>query len=301
MADVRRGLQALLVSCCIVGCQPDGVPAQIVEPTLFEVTGVFQTNRLNESSGVAVSRALEGVLWTHNDSGDGPVLYAVDSTGALLGTYTVAGARAVDWEDIALGACPDSAHPCLYIADTGDNSRSRTSVDIYVVEEPATLPSPDEEGEALQARRLRVRYADGPQDVEALAVTPSGTLLLISKGRRGAIGVYRIRASDVLRDSVVIERIQELDIVPQHGLGRRVTGAAVSPDGTQVVVRTYIELGFYRLTEDEQLVEGPKCLIAGRELQGEAVDFVDDSTLVLTSEAVFGRRGVISRVRCPVQ
>jgi hypothetical protein len=68
-----------------------------------------------------------------------------------------------------------------------------------------------------------------------------------------------------------------------------------------VVVRTYIELAFYQLTPDERLIEGPKCLIAGRELQGEAVDFVDDSTLVLTSEALLGRPGTISRVQCPFQ
>ena len=300
VADVQRGLMAILVGGCVLGCRPDDVPAQVVEPTHFEVTGVFQTNRLSESSGIAVSRVLPGVLWTHNDSGDDPWLYAVDSTGALLGTYAVAGARAVDWEDIALGGCPDSPQPCLYIADTGDNSGSRARVDIYVVAEPASLPAPGEDGEALPAHRLRLRYADGPQDVEAVAVTPSGALLLISKGRRGAIGVYRIQASDVLEDSVVVERIQELDIVPQRGFGHQVTGAAVSPDGTRAVVRTYIELAFYHLTEDELLIEGPKCLVAGRELQGEAVDFIDDSTLVLTSEAVLGRRGVISIVRCPI-
>jgi hypothetical protein len=298
---MRRVVRAIFTGGCIMGCQPDDVPAQVVAPRLFEVTGVFRTSRLDESSGIAVSRKLEGVLWTHNDSGDDPVLYAVDSTGTLLGRYTVAGARAIDWEDVALGPCPDSAHSCLYIADTGDNSGTRARVDIYVVEEPAVRPSGGERGGALQSRRLRLRYADGPQDVEALAVTPSGTLLLISKGRGRAIGVYHIPAGHVLRDSVTVERAQELDIVPQRGFGRHVTGAAVSPDGTQVVVRTYIELAFYRLTEDERLVEGLKCLIAGRELQGEAVDFVDDSTLVLTSEAALGRPGTISRVRCPVQ
>jgi hypothetical protein len=35
-------------------------------------------DELAESSGVAVSRTQPGVLWSHNDSGDGPTLYAID-------------------------------------------------------------------------------------------------------------------------------------------------------------------------------------------------------------------------------
>ncbi|MGD8726818.1 MAG: hypothetical protein PVH40_04185 [Gemmatimonadales bacterium] len=301
MASLRGSLIGAWLGSSIIGCTPSDTPAQVVEPTLFEVTGVFQTSRLDESSGVAASRALEGVLWTHNDSGDDPVLYAVDATGALLASYLLSGAEAVDWEDVAIGRCPQSIGTCIYVADTGDNSSSRPHADIYIVEEPESLPPPGADAEPLQARRLRLRYPDGAQDVEALAVAPSGALLLFSKGRNGTIGVYRVSASDVMHDSVVAERVQQLDIVPQRGFGRQVTGAAISPSGRHVVVRTYIELAFYQLTPDERLVEGPKCLIAGRELQGEAVDFVDDSTLVLTSEALLGRPGTISRVQCPFQ
>ena len=36
-------------------------------------------DELTESSGLAVSRTQPGVLWSHNDSGDGPNLYAMRS------------------------------------------------------------------------------------------------------------------------------------------------------------------------------------------------------------------------------
>src|SRR2546425_2345850 len=62
--------------------------------------------RLIESSGVAVSHAHPGVLWSHNDSGDGPYLYATDLTGADRGRVLVSGAENEDWEDMALGPCP---------------------------------------------------------------------------------------------------------------------------------------------------------------------------------------------------
>ena len=35
--------------------------------------------RITESSGLAASRLHPGIYWTHNDSDDGPYLYAVDS------------------------------------------------------------------------------------------------------------------------------------------------------------------------------------------------------------------------------
>ena len=44
---------------------------------------------IRESSGVAASRTTAGVFWTHNDSGDGPNLYAFDLKGNSLGTFAI--------------------------------------------------------------------------------------------------------------------------------------------------------------------------------------------------------------------
>jgi hypothetical protein len=296
---VPRRLLIAILCASLAGCRPDEVPAQVTEPTLYDVTGVFQLPRLTESSGVAVSRSLDGVLWTHNDSGDEPWLYATDLSGAARGVFRVGGARAVDWEDIALGPCPGETRPCLYIADTGDNLESRPSVDLYIVPEPASLPLRTDSLVTLTARRLRVRYADGPHDVEALAVSPDGEVMLISKGRTGSIGLYRLRAIPADSATVLLQRSEQLAIVPQRSFGRLVTGAAISPSGRALVVRTYVDLVFYRL-ENGELSDQAVCWLGMRDLQGEGVDFLDDSTLVLTSESVAGRPGTIARVRCPI-
>src|SRR3989449_7418934 len=63
-------------------------------PALLALQATFQSPRLVESSGVAVSHAYPGVLWTHNDSGDGPYLYATDLRGTDRGALLVPGA---DW------------------------------------------------------------------------------------------------------------------------------------------------------------------------------------------------------------
>ncbi|MGC5410674.1 ABC transporter substrate-binding protein, partial [Streptomyces sp. DT225] len=48
--------------------------------------------RITESSGLAASRLHPGIYWTHNDSDDGPYVFAVDSrTGKTVATITMKG------------------------------------------------------------------------------------------------------------------------------------------------------------------------------------------------------------------
>src|SRR5436190_17876614 len=168
---------------------------------LFLVQAAFQSPRLVESSGVAVSRAYPGVLWTHNDSGDGPYLYATDLRGADRGALLVPGAQAIDWEDMSLGPCPvafpqQPRSSCIYLADTGDNLELRPYVTVYAIPEPRP---PERASDTLGTTRapavLNLRYPDGSHDVEAVYVWPRDTALyLVSKGaRRGsAIRLFRV-------------------------------------------------------------------------------------------------------------
>lgn len=263
-------------------------------------TGVFASPRMQESSGVAVSRTHAGVLWTHNDSGDGPYLYATNLSGADRGLLRVPGADAVDWEDIALGPCPTRAGTCVYVADTGDNDEKRASVTLYAVPEPA-LPRSPRDTTATPAV-LRLQYPDGPHDVEATFVSfRDGAVYLVTKGRSGTIALYRV-ARDLWRSRSVVTavKLQVLPIRPNQPVGRWVTGATMRADGRLVAIRTYTEIYLFtprasgRLTE----VEWSPCEIAGLEPQGEGIDFLNDSTLVLTSEATARTPGTIHTVRC---
>lgn len=280
-------------------------------PALFLFQAAFQSPRVLESSGVAVSREYPGVLWTHNDSGDGPYLYATNLKGTDRGFLLVSGADAFDWEDIALGACPVPlrAVACLYIADTGDNLGVRPFVTVYAVAEPAPPVSP---GDTLRTTGaptlLRVSYPDGPHDVEAIFVSPRDTATyLVSKGRSGSIKVYRVdrKAWSAAKpggaaDPVVATVVQTLDIRPNQEDGTLITGATIRPDGRVVALRTYGEVYLFypgvggRLTPAR---ERP-CNIAGIAIGGEAIAFLDDTTLVMTSEAGGRRPGTIDTVVC---
>ena len=114
----------------------------VLQSALTDRTGVIKSARVLEASGVAVSRAHAGVLWTHNDSGDGPYLYATDLQGTDRGAVRVLGAEAFDWEDIALGPCPTRAGECVFIGDVGDNIEVRPFVTLYAVPEPEPPAAP---------------------------------------------------------------------------------------------------------------------------------------------------------------
>ena len=93
---------------------------------------------LNEISGLARSQRRPDLLWTHNDSGGEPVLYAVDNSGHHVGSARLKGAMNLDWEDVA--SFTRHGEPWLLVGDMGDNYAWRSSITFYLVREPV-LPA----------------------------------------------------------------------------------------------------------------------------------------------------------------
>jgi hypothetical protein len=97
------------------------------------------------------------------------------------------------------------------------------------------------------------------------------------------------------------EPLGPLPIVPDRRLDRLVTGAALSPDGRRVVVRTYRDAYFFDRAADGTIAPPARplaCDLSGLEIQGEGIAWLDGDRLVLTSERAFLRRGTITVVRC---
>lgn len=250
--------------------------------------------RVSESSGVAVSTTHPGVLWTHNDGSEGS-LHAISLDGELRASFTVTGAEAVDWEDIARAPCPGggSSGDCLFIADTGDNDATRERVRILVVREPERL----DEGGAIAPLTVAVfRYADGPTDAEALAIAEDGRALIVSKGNGGETRLYELASDAFTASAGSGSQAMPIATLPidSSSAENRVTGAALSPDGRTLAVRTRRAVYLFDVDEWER---APRvCRVAGSQPQGEAVAWRDAGTLVLTSE---GAESPILSVRCP--
>ncbi len=266
----------------LAGLLPSLLAAQTSAPA--RQTGTFQDPRLTESSA-AVAGSRPGTFWTLNDSGNDPIIYLSDTTGAALGAWRVTGAGNTDWEALGAGRC--GPRRCLYIGDTGDNRERRSTVRIYRVPEPSGGPA-GRTGRTARADSLRFRYADGPHDVEALAVPAPDTILLITKGRSGGVWLFRLTGFHWNgRAAAVAQPVEQLPIAGGPGYVNQVTDASLDSTGTRLAVRTYGYLYFFiRGTQGLQPDPAhPVCDIRGLEPQGEGLAWWHPGNrLLLTSE-----------------
>lgn len=252
---------------------------------------------LEESSGLApAGRPGSPVFWTHNDSGSEAILVAVDLAGRIVDSVRIepAGDRPRDLEALERVACPEGR--CLYLADVGDNEERREEAVIY------RFPEPETHEERIVPTALPIRFPHGPTDVEAMFVLPGEKIHLVSKGRSRPVTVYRYPPPLRPGERVTLEVVQPLTFEPPS-LPRYVTGAAASPDGSRVAIRTYESLRLYRVKAERlaPVAGGEVILRSLRESQGEAVTFLSDERLLLSSEAgPLGRRGGLTVLRCEV-
>ena len=195
------------------------------------MTGRVDAEDATELSGLALSRTQDGVLWTLNDSGDRPRVFAVTRAGRLLADVAIAGAEAIDWEDLAIGPAPGGgAGDALYIADIGDNAEQRAEVAVYRVPEPRIAAGGP--GTSAPAARLTLRYPDGAHDAEALLVDRrSGALVIVTKSFGGEAGVYSA-ASPAAGSTTLLRRRGRLSL-------GAVTAGDVAADGRTIALRTY--------------------------------------------------------------
>lgn len=218
-----------------------GCPARSEDPKLCRsyadpvILGTVKDKRLTEISGIAVSEKNPGVIWVHNDSGDGAFVYAMTRAGEALGRLTLSGATARDWEDMTLAPCGEDW--CLLLGDIGDNDRHRHDAAVYRIVEPAIdVEKPFGEISA-SPERVPFDYPDRPRDAEALFWHRGlATLFILSKEPDGKTHLYRFPAL-VHGQKVTLEKLAEIPtkIHPKF----RVTAADLNRTGERLIVRTY--------------------------------------------------------------
>jgi hypothetical protein len=203
-------------------------------------------------------------------------------SGGHLGWFTLGGASAIDWEDMAIGPGPLAAASYLYVADIGDNNRVRSSVVVYRVREPSVnVQQPPGDGQVLaNVEAIVLQYPDGAHDAEALAVDPAtGDIVIVTKELSGNAGVYVRSAAS---PTSALSRTNTIAL----GLGTLVTGASVSPDGATVALRTYGSVRVFPRPAGQPLQDtfgSSSCTGASAsEPQGEAIGITPDGRGYLT-------------------
>jgi hypothetical protein len=273
------------------GAAPVGATPLAPAPAGAVQLATLEERRVKESSGLVASRRSPGLFWTHNDSGDGPFVYAFDRKGRSRGAWRVEGAQATDWEDMAAGPGPSQGQSYLYAGDIGDNGRAREFVVVYRFPEPevsATQDAPAEARPTQPAEAIRLKYPDGAHNAEALGVHPStGDIYIVTKANAEA-GVYKLAAPF---DPKVVNTLAKVATLRGPDFfGTLITGADISPDGRRVALCDYAQ--GYELTLpagaavfNEVWRQTPLALSLGARLQGESVAYrLDGAALLATSE-----------------
>lgn len=172
---------------------------------LFSLLGKAQEGKWDELSPLLKSELPEevketsglffhnGRLWTHNDSGGKPILYALDTTTfEVVQRITLDKVKNKDWEDV----CTDGEN--VFVGDFGNNKGNRKDLRIYMF----PLADISQGGDAvLTVDSITFRFADQTDfskrkvhdfDCESFFASDKN-LYLFSKGwETGTTRLYRL-------------------------------------------------------------------------------------------------------------
>ena len=284
---------ALLCACSPPEAGPQGDsprPAMIVAGQLAE-------KELVEASGLARSQRQPGLLWSINDGGSRPRIYALDEYGSHAGRIRLEEARNRDWEDISSFTL--DGEPYLLVADVGDNDAKRKKVSLYVVAEPDLAE--DDKVKLKPAWRIDFRYPDGPRDVEAVAVDIANERVIMLTKRDLPPVLYEVPlrpAADATLTATRLGTIKSLPPPTRQDLEQAIftkdwhwqaTGMDLSADGGLAVILTYRAVYVYRRGPGESLYESlsgrPYGLGLGNFRDAESVAFsADGESIFVTVE-----------------
>lgn len=227
-----------------------------------------------------------GRLWTHNDSGGKPILFALDTTSfEVVQRITLSHAKNKDWEDV----CTDGEN--VYVGDFGNNKGKRKNLRIYTFPLSA-LPA---DGDAtIDVDSITFRFGDQMNfvhkkqehdyDCETMFATED-CIYLFSKGwATGTTRMYRLPKTP---GDYVVEVVNGFD---SQGL---LTGADYDRENHILVLVGYVKNVWkpfmYLIFDfdeagvklDNRRFEMPQLTGA----QTEGICFFDDGRCFVTAEA----------------
>ncbi|MBC7850168.1 MAG: hypothetical protein H7Y31_10555 [Chitinophagaceae bacterium] len=228
---------------------------------------------INEGSGIADSKKNPGHIWVEEDSGNPPQLHLLSHDGTVKNTVHIAGATNRDWEDIAL------SNGKIYIGEIGDNGRVFTDYAFYRFDEPTATTDT-----VRTIEKISFSYPDGPHDAEGFIVDPISKNIYIITKRDMPSRIY------VLKDPFSTTTIAVAELVgtlPYAG----VVSAAISANGSELLIKTYMAIQYYRRTAGQTVADALKSksttLGYKQEPLGEAIAFALKGGFFTLSEKGF--------------
>jgi hypothetical protein len=207
----------------------------------------------------------------HNDSGNPPLIFAVDRSGKLLRSFRV-DVPNVDWEDLTLD---DQGH--LYVGEIGNNDGRLPVRAIYRIDEPDPA--------SLDQKKLSVTLASfykfpkgGRFDAEGLFLD-GGQACVVTKyrdGREAEIFAIPLNPPAPLLRPALPRRVATL-----KGCTEPVTGASLHAGGKRLAIVTTSSVRVYK--RDPETGWRPAFQLEHHEADVEAITW-DGEDLILASE-----------------
>lgn len=275
-AGAASALAAVLASPASAGAaSADRTAPEKVE---HRVVFAFADERITESSGLLDAGRL---MYTVNDSGDDPVIYAVDKRSGA--TVAVTWYSSGDVDDVeAIAPAPGGG---VWVGDIGDNDEERSTIAVYRTE-PLAAPRTradalDGQGPVVEERapadRFSLGYPDEAHNAETLLVHPgTGRLYVVTKELGG--GAVYAAPQPLERGSV--NELSQVGELPGY-----LVDGAFFPDGRHVMLRSYATAAVYTFPALREV--GRMRLPAQRLGEGLAISGAD--RIYLSGEGVFAK------------
>jgi hypothetical protein len=234
--------------------------------------GALDYSEIDEASGLAASVVNEGMLWTHNDSGDEPRIFLIDRKGVCKAVVWLEGLDNRDWEEIAVGPGPEEGQSYVYVGEIGDNRATHEYKYLYRFREPVIRTGPERIDVTVRdVDAIKFTLEGGPRDTEAFFVDPlSRDIYVFSKNEKKNIRVFRLPYPQSTTEVTEAELVMLLPIV-------KVNAADISPDAREILIKNYTQVFYWRKEPEEPipatLEREPFSLPYTTEPQGEAIAF----------------------------
>ncbi len=261
------------------GASPGGEANPNIGPaTAGEAVCTVTSTALNAISGMASTEA--GLVVVESEELDAVRLYTLDSDCKATPKNYLVG-NPLDPEDLAV-----ASDGTIVIAETGDDDESRDTIAVFKIAPGSNT-----------ANIFRMTYPDGKHDAEAMLLDKDNVPIIITRsGTGGKSGIYRPTKPLVANTRTNLPQLEKVGEFaplrtgtsnPQSLPGQTlVTGAAKSPDGSKVVIRTYSDAYEFDVTDGNVVAAitstNYRVTPLPDEPQGEAITYDAEGKTFLT-------------------
>ena len=243
----------------------------------------YLPDEVKETSGLFFHN---GKVWTHNDSGGLPILYALDTTNfEVVQRITLVNAKNKDWEDV----CTDGE--TVFVGDMGNNKGSRDNLRIFTFPLSAI---PAEGNAEIAVDTIKFRFGDQTSfekrkqdtdfDCEAIFATDKYLYLFSKNWVTETTRLYRLNKT---------EKIQVAEVVTWFDSDGLVTGADYNKEKNVLALVGYRnkiwEPFLYLITDfNEEIYKAKGIRISLPNhigCQTEGICFYDDLKCFISAEA----------------